>query len=77
MNTKGNTKMSKYQVNKPMKYNGKQYKPGDAIELDGMWDDVLIAKGSVVEVTAKKEAADASTRRKANRTKKRVRRPKK
>ena len=69
--------MSKYQVNKPMKYNGKQYKPGDDIELDGMWDDVLIAKGNVIEVTAQKATTEAVTRRKANRTNKRVRRPKK
>lgn len=72
--------MSEYKVNKPIKYNGRQYKPGDDIELDGMWDDKLIAKGMVLKVDAEKNKTEEAARAKRAETRtgnKRVRRPKK
>lgn len=67
--------MANYQVMKRMKYEGKEYKPGDEIKLgEGMWDDLLVEKGMVKEVaTQGSKQTRSDTRAKG----KRVRRPKK
>lgn len=51
---------TQYQVNKPMKYDGENYQPGDVLpKLDGRFDEALIAEGYITAVELVEEKKNA------------------